>query len=85
MRGKALEDDVAAAIAQVNNQDVVTLELANALDFFSLRVDLEIKPISIDIIEQLNALNVSISNLIFECPLSCKGCLLILHTAISAS
>lgn len=62
-RGKALEDDVAAAITQVNDQDIVTLELVNAIEFFDLKVDLEIIPISVEIIGQLNALNVRMRDL----------------------
>jgi hypothetical protein len=55
---KALEDDVSAALVQVGDLNIVALELSNSLQYFDLRVDLELLPISINIIDQLNSLNV---------------------------
>jgi len=60
-----LEDDVAVALTQVHDLDIVTLEFTNSLQYFSLRVDLEVKPISVEIIGQLNELNV-IFNLVIS-------------------
>lgn len=55
---KALEDDITAARQQAVGLDIETLEYANALNILDLRTDIEVQPISDEIISQLRNLDV---------------------------